>query len=143
MDEHLPTPTGETVDEERTWRDVAENWKKVGKQVADLGDRLSSAFREGWSTDEIDEEESKAVADKLRALGDKLNNAVDAMREEAKEPETKAQAKATVRATKHASSELFSELQETLSEGLEDVNKKIDDIRAKRRQKTKEKSEKE
>ncbi len=134
MDEHLPIPTGETV-EERTWRDVAENWKKVGKQVKDLGDRLSSAFSEGWATDEIDKEESKAVADKLRALGDKLNSAVDAMREEAKEPDTKAQAEATVRATKHASGELFSELQETLSEGLEEVNKKIDDMRERRKKK--------
>lgn len=133
-DEKLPAVT-EQPEEDRGWRDVAQSWKRVGKQVKELGDRLSVAFREGWTTDQIEEAEAKALGEKLRALGERLDRAVDSMREEAKQPGTKAHAKETLSSTKSASSEFFDELQTTLSDGFEEVNKKVDDLLAKRKKK--------
>ncbi len=133
MDEKLPMKSDQPAEEERTWRDVAERWKEVGKQVKDLGDRLGSAFKEGWATDEVSEEETRKVVDRLRELGEKMDRAVDSMREEAKQPETKAAAKETWDATRGASTELLDELRETLSEGLQEVNKRVDDLVQKRK----------
>ncbi len=136
MDEKLPMPTEQPAEEERTWRDVAQRWKEVGKQVKDLGERLGSAFREGWTTDEVTEEETRKLADRLRELGDRMDRAVDAVREEAKQPDTKAvPAKETWGATREASTDLLDELRETLSEGLEEVNKRVDDLMKKRKEK--------
>jgi hypothetical protein len=140
MDEKLPMKR-EQQDDDRTWRDVAQRWKEVGKQVKDLGDRLGSAFKEGWATDEVSEEESRRVAARLRELGEKMERAVDSVREEAKQPDTKAHAKETWGATREASTELLSELQETLSEGLSEVNKRVDDLMKKRKEKKKNKEE--
>jgi len=128
MDEKLPMKSEEQAEEERTWRDVAQAWKEVGEQVKDLGDRLGSAFKEGWATDEVSEEETRKVVDRLRELGEKMDRAVDAVREEAKQPDTKAAAKDTWSATRGASTELLDELRETLSEGLQEVNKRVDDL---------------
>jgi gas vesicle protein len=133
MDEKLPIKSEEQAEEERTWRDVAGRWKEVGKQVKDLGDRLGSAFKEGWATDEVSEEETRKVVDRLRELGEKMDRAVDSVREEAKQPETKAAAKETWSATRGASTELLDELRETLSEGLKEVNKRVDDLVQKRK----------
>jgi anion-transporting ArsA/GET3 family ATPase len=133
MDEKLPMKSDQPADEDRSWRDVAERWKEVGKQVKDLGDRLGSAFKEGWATDEVSEEETRKVVDRLRELGEKMDRAVDSMREEAKQPETKAAAKDTWDATRGASTELLDELRETLSEGLKEVNKRVDDLVQKRK----------
>jgi anion-transporting ArsA/GET3 family ATPase len=133
MDEKLPMKSDQPADEDRSWRDVAERWKEVGKQVKDLGDRLGSAFKEGWATDEVSEEETRKVVDRLRELGEKMDRAVDSMREEAKQPETKAAARETWDATRGASTELLDELRETLSEGLKEVNKRVDDLVQKRK----------
>ncbi|MGD2152769.1 MAG: hypothetical protein PVG79_05835 [Gemmatimonadales bacterium] len=133
MDEKLPMKSEEQAEEERTWRDVAQAWKEVGKQVKDLGDRLGSAFKEGWATDEVSEEETRKVVDRLRELGEKMDRAVDAVREEAKQPDTKAAAKETWSATRGASTDLLDELRETLSEGLQEVNKRVDDLVQKRK----------
>jgi anion-transporting ArsA/GET3 family ATPase len=133
MDEKLPMKSDQPAEEDRTWRDVAERWKEVGKQVKDLGDRLGSAFKEGWATDEVSEEETRKVVDRLRELGEKMDRAVDSMREEAKQPETKAVAKETWDATRGASTEFLDELRETLSEGLREVNKRVDDLVQKRK----------
>jgi hypothetical protein len=133
MDEKLPIKSEEQTEEERTWRDVAGRWKEVGKQVKDLGDRLGSAFKEGWATDEVSEEETRKVVNRLRELGEKMDRAVDAVREEAKQPGTKAAAKETWSATRGASTDLLDELRETLSEGLKEVNKRVDDLVQKRK----------
>lgn len=133
MDEKLPMKSEQPAEEERSWRDVAERWKEVGKQVKDLGDRLGSAFKEGWATDEVSEEETRKVVDRLRELGEKMDRAVDSMREEAKQPDTKAAAKETWDATRGASNELMDELRETLTEGLKEVNKRVDDLVQKRK----------
>ncbi len=138
MDEKLPMKSDQPTEEERSWRDVAERWKEVGKQVKDLGDRLGSAFKEGWATDEVSEEETRKVVDRLRELGEKMDRAVDSMREEAKQPDTKAAAKETWDATRGASTELLDELRETLSEGLKEVNKRVDDLVQKRKGKKEE-----
>lgn len=135
MDEKLPMKSDQPTEEDRSWRDVAERWKEVGKQVKDLGDRLGSAFKEGWATDEVSEEETRKVVDRLRELGEKMDRAVDSMREEAKQPETKAAAKDTWNATRGASTDLMDELRETLSEGLKEVNKRVDDLVKKRKEK--------
>jgi anion-transporting ArsA/GET3 family ATPase len=135
MDEKLPMKSEQPAEEERTWRDVAERWKEVGKQVKDLGDRLGSAFKEGWATDEVSDEETRRVVDRLRELGEKMDRAVDSMREEAKQPETKAAAKETWDATRGASTDLMDELRETLTEGLKEVNKRVDDLVKKRKAK--------
>lgn len=134
-DEKVPATTEQPEEEERSWRDVAQSWKRVGKAVKDLGDRLGSAFKEGWETEELDETDTKDIREKLRALGDRLDRAVESARGEAKDPRTKAHAKATVQATKEASTAFMEELQETLSEGLEEVNKKVDELLEKRRKK--------
>ncbi|UCC73951.1 MAG: hypothetical protein JSV86_05175 [Gemmatimonadota bacterium] len=136
MDEKLPMKSEEPTEEERTWRAVAQRWKEVGKQVKDLGERLGVAFKEGWATDEVSEEETRKLADRLRELGEKMDRAVDSVREEAKHPETKAAAKETWSATRGASTDLLDELRETLSEGLEEVNKRVDDLMRKRKEKT-------
>jgi hypothetical protein len=136
MDEKLPMKSDQPVEEDRTWRDVAQNWKEVGKQVKELGERLGSAFKEGWSTDEVSEAETRKVAERLRELGEKMDRAVDAVREEAKQPDTKAVAKDTWGATRNASTELLDELRETLSDGLKEVNKRVDDIVQKRKKKS-------
>lgn len=133
MTEEKVPATMEQPEEERSWREVAQNWKRVGKAMKDLGDRLGSAFREGWTTEELDESDTKDLREKLRALGDRLDRAVESVRGEAKDPKTKAHAKATVQATKEASAVLLEELQETLSEGLDEVNKKVDELMEKRR----------
>ncbi|MGD2216807.1 MAG: hypothetical protein PVJ64_08620 [Gemmatimonadales bacterium] len=135
MDEKLPMKSDQPAEEERSWRDVAERWKEVGKQVKDLGDRLGSAFKEGWATDEVSEEETRKVVDRLRELGEKMDRAVDSLREEAKQPDTKAAAKETWTATRGASTDLLDELRETLSEGLSEVNKRVDDLVQKRKAK--------
>jgi anion-transporting ArsA/GET3 family ATPase len=132
MDEKLPMKSEQPAEEERSWRDLAERWKEVGKQVKDLGDRLGSAFKEGWATDEVSDEETRRVVDRLRELGEKMDRAVDSMREEAKQPETKAAAKETWDATRGASTDLMDELRETLTEGLKEVNKRVDDLVKKR-----------
>ena len=137
MDEKLPMKSDQPTEEERTWREVAGRWKEVGKQVKDLGDRLGSAFKEGWATDEVSEEETRKVVDRLRELGEKMDRAVDSMREEAKQPDTKAAARETWDATRGASTELLDELRETLSEGLQEVNKRVDDLVQKRKEKKK------
>ncbi|UCF19119.1 MAG: hypothetical protein JSU87_14495 [Gemmatimonadota bacterium] len=135
MDEKLPMKTDQPAEEERTWRDVAQRWKEVGKQVKDLGERLGVAFKEGWATDEVTEEETRKLANRLRELGERMDRAVDSVRAEAKAPETKAAAKGTWSATRDASSELLDELRATLSEGLEEVNKRVDDMMKKRKEK--------
>jgi hypothetical protein len=135
MDEKLPMKSEQPAEEERSWRDVAGRWKEVGKQVKDLGDRLGSAFKEGWATDEVSDEETRRVVDRLRELGEKMDRAVDSMREEAKQPETKAAAKETWDATRGASTDLMDELRETLTEGLKEVNKRVDDLVKKRKAK--------
>ena len=68
MDEKLPVKA-EPTEEERTWKDIAQQWKEIGKQVVDLGDRLGTAFKEGWDTETVSEEEAKRFRDKLRELG--------------------------------------------------------------------------
>lgn len=138
MDEKLPMKTEGEREQERTWRDVAQRWKDVGKQVRDLGDRLGSAFREGWATDEIAQEETRRLADRLRELGERMDRAVDSVRVETRDPETRAAARETVRVTREASTEFLDELRQTLSEGLEEVNRRMDDIAQKRRQKKEE-----
>jgi gas vesicle protein len=135
MDEKLPMKSEQPAEEERSWRDVAGRWKEVGKQVKDLGDRLGSAFKEGWATDEVSDEETRRVVDRLRELGEKMDRAVDSMREEARQPETKAAAKETWDATRGASTDLLDELRETLTEGLKEVNKRVDDLVKKRKAK--------
>ncbi len=134
-EDRLPMKPEQPAEEERGWREVAERWKEVGKQVKDLGDRLGSAFKEGWATDEVSEEETRKLADRLRELGERMDRAVDAVREEAKHPDTKAVAKDTWSATRGASTDLLDELRETLSEGLEEVNKRVDDLVKKRKEK--------
>ncbi len=133
MDEKLPVKSDQP-DEERTWKDIAAQWKEIGKQVVDLGDRLGTAFKEGWDTETVSEEEAKRFSDKLRELGQKMESAADKVVDEAKAPETKAQAKETVEATKAASADLFGELQESLSEGLQEVNKRVDELVKKRKE---------
>lgn len=135
MDEKLPMKSEQPAEEERSWRDVAQRWKEVGKQVKDLGERLGSAFREGWTTDEVTEEETRKLADRLRELGERMDRAVDAVREEARQPGTKAAARETWGATREASTDLLDELRETMSEGLEEVNKRVDELMMKRREK--------
>ncbi len=132
MDEKLPVKT-EQEEEERTWRDVAQSWKKVGKEVKELGERLSSAFREGWETDAVTDEEARRLADRLKQLGEKMARAVDSVREEAKDPDTRAKAKQTMKSTRAASTDLLGELQETLTEGFAEVNKRVDDLVKKRK----------
>jgi gas vesicle protein len=134
MDEKLPMQIDQP-EEERTWRDVAQRWKEVGEQVKDLGDRLGAAFKEGWDTETVSEEEAGRLRDKLRELGEKMDRAVDSIREEAKQPDTKAAAKETWGATREASTQLMVELQDTLSEGLSEVNKRVDDLMKKRKEK--------
>jgi len=134
MDEKLPVKSDQP-DEDKTWKDIAAQWKEIGKQVVDLGDRLGSAFKEGWDTENVDEEEAKRFKDKLRELGEKMESAADKVVEEAKTPETKAHAKETMEATKAASADLFSEVQESISEGLQEVNKRVDEMVKKRKEK--------
>lgn len=122
-------------EEERSWRDVAQRWKQVGQQVRNLGERLGGAFREGWETDEVAEEETKRLAERLRELGERMDRAVDSVRDEARAPGTRAKAKETMYTTRQASTELLSELQETLNEGLAEVNKRMDDMIRRRREK--------
>lgn len=135
MDEQLPIKSDQPAEEERTWRDVAQRWKEVGKQMVDLGERLGVAFKEGWATDEISEEEEKRLRDRLRALGERMDKAVDRVREETKQPDTKAAAKDTWDKTRGASSLLMSEMQESLSEGLKEINQRIDELSKKRKAK--------
>jgi len=134
MDEKLPVKSDQP-DEERTWKDIAQQWKEIGKQVVDLGDRLGTAFKEGWDTETVSEEEAKRFRDKLRALGEKMESAADSVVSEAKQPETKAHAKGTMKATKEASADFFGEIQENLSEGLQEVNKRVDEMMKKRKEK--------
>jgi cob(I)alamin adenosyltransferase len=134
MDEKLPMEI-EQPEEERTWRDVAQRWKEIGKHLADLGERLGSAFKEGWDTETVSEEEVKRLKDRLRELGQKMESAADSVVSEAKAPETKAKAKRTVKATREASVQMFGELQESLNEGLQEINKRFDDVVKKRKEK--------
>ncbi|NIR43209.1 MAG: hypothetical protein GWN99_04665 [Gemmatimonadetes bacterium] len=134
-DEQLPIKSEAAAEEERTWRDVAQRWKDVGKQMVDLGERLGVAFKEGWGTDEMTEEEEKRLRDRLRKIGERMDKAVDRVRVEAKEPDTKAAARETWDATRDASSQLMSEVQDSLSEGLKEINKRIDDMSKKRKAK--------
>ena len=135
MDEKLPMQVDQPEDEERTWREIAQRWKDVGKQVKDLGERLGTAFKEGWDTDTVSEEEVSGLRDRLRELGERMDRAVDSLRDEAKQPETKAAAKQTWGATREASTQLMAELQESLTEGLQEVNKRVDEMVQKRREK--------
>jgi gas vesicle protein len=135
MDEKLPMKSEQPAEEDRTWREVAQRWKEVGKQMKDLGERLGMAFREGWDTEVVSEEEARRLRDKLRELGEKMESAVDAVREEAKQPDTKAAAKETLGTAREASTVLMAELQETLSEGLQEVNKRVDELVKRRRAK--------
>jgi hypothetical protein len=134
MEDKLPMKPEQPAEQERTWRDVAQRWKEVGQQLKDLGERLGSAFREGWATDAVTEEESRKVAARLRELGERLDRAVDAMRGEAKQPDTKAKAKETMKATREASTVLLGELQETLADGLAEINKRVDELVKKRKE---------
>ncbi len=134
MDEKLPMQVDQP-EEERSWREIAQRWKEVGKQVKDLGERLGSAFKEGWDTDTVSEEEVSGLRDRLKELGERMDRAVDSLRDEAKQPETKAAAKQTWGATREASTQLMAELQESLTEGLQEVNKRVDDMVKKRREK--------
>jgi len=134
MDEKLPMQVDQP-EEERTWGEIAQRWKDVGKQVKDLGERLGSAFKEGWDTDTVSEEEVSGLRDRLKELGERMDRAVDSLRDEAKQPETKAAAKQTWGATREASTQLMAELQESLTEGLQEVNKRVDDMVKKRREK--------
>ena len=135
MDEKLPMQVDQPEDEERTWREIAQRWKEVGKQVKDLGERLGTAFKEGWDTETVSEEEVSGLRDRLRELGERMDRAVDSLRDEAKQPETKAAAKQTWGATREASNQLMTELQESLTEGLQEVNKRVDDMVKRRREK--------
>lgn len=135
MDEKLPMKTEGEPEQERSWREVAQRWKDVGKQVRDLGERLGTAFKEGWETDEMAQEESRKLADRLRELGERMDRAVDSVKDETRDPQTRAAAKETVRVTREASTEFLDELRETLSEGLEEVNKRVDELSRKRREK--------
>ena len=135
MDEKLPMQVDQPEDEERTWREIAQRWKEVGKQVKDLGERLGTAFKEGWDTETVSEEEVSGLRDRLRELGERMDRAVDSLRDEAKQPETKAAAKQTWGATREASNQLMTELQESLTEGLQQVNKRVDDMVKRRREK--------
>jgi hypothetical protein len=137
MDEKLPVKSDQP-DEDKAWKDIAAQWKEIGKQVVDLGDRLGTAFKEGWDTETVSEEEAKRFRDKLRELGEKMEGAADKVVEEAKAPETKAHAKETMEATKAASADLFGELRESLSEGLQEANKRVDELVQKRKQKKEE-----
>jgi hypothetical protein len=139
MDEKLPIKSDQPQDDERNWKDVAARWKEVSKQMLDLGDRLGSAFKEGWATDEVAEEEERRMKEKLKQLGLRMDKAIDSMREEAKTPETKAAAKETWGATRKASTELMGELQESVSEGLKEINKRVDDLMQKRKEKKEQK----
>jgi hypothetical protein len=134
MDEKLPVKS-DAPDEDKTWKDIAAQWKEIGKQVVDLGDRLGNAFKEGWDTETVSEEEEKRFKDKLRELGQKMERAADKVVEEAKTPETKAHAKETMEATKTASADLFSEVGESLNEGLQEMNKRVDELVKKRKEK--------
>lgn len=137
-EEQLPMKSEPTAEEEeRTWRDIAQRWKQVGGQVRELGERLGGAFREGWDTDEVSEEETKRLAERLRELGERMDRAVDSVRTEARSPTTKARAKDTMQATRTASTALLAELQETLNEGLAEVNKRVDDMVKRRRERKK------
>lgn len=138
MDEKLPMQVDQPEEPDRSWGDIAQRWKEVGRQVKDLGERLGTAFKEGWDTETVSEEDVGGLRDKLKELGEKVDRAVDSMREEAKQPETKAAAKDTWGATQKASTELMAELQETLTEGLQEVNKKVDELVKKRHEKTSE-----
>jgi len=80
-------------------------------------------------------EETRKLADRLRELGERMDRAVDAVRAEAKQLDTKAAAKDTWSATRGASTELLDELRETLSEGLEEVYKRVDDLVKSRKEK--------
>ena len=121
--------------EEGGWREVAQHWRGVGKQVLGLSERLASAFKMGWQVEEMTEREARGVAEGLRALGERMERAVEAVREEAKKAETKSQAKETATSTRKASREFFSELEETLNEGFQDLNRRIDEVVKKRRTK--------
>lgn len=129
----VPVPTDQPTEEERGWREVADRWREVGQRVRDLSERLATAFREGWAVEEMTEKEARGVADQLRGLGERMDRAVDSVREEAKRPETKARAKETMYKTRAASRDLFEELEETLNEGLEDLNRRVDEVLARRK----------
>jgi len=137
MDEKLPVKS-DMPEEDKTWKDIAAQWKEIGKQVVDLGDRLGTAFKEGWDTETVSEEEAKRFRDKLRELGEKMEGAADKVVEEAKAPDTKAHAKETMEATKAASADLFGELRESLTEGLQEANKRVDELVKKRKEKKQE-----
>ena len=141
MDEKLPIKSDQPQEEDRSWKDVAQAWKDVSKQMLDLGDRLGSAFKEGWATDEVSEEEERQLKEKLRQLGLRMDKAIDRMRDEAKTPETKAAAKETWGATRSASADLMGEMQETISEGLQEMNKRVDTLMKKRKEKKAKKEE--
>lgn len=135
MDEKLPMQVDQPEEPDRSWRDVADRWKEVGKQVRDLGERLGSAFKEGWETETVSDEEMTRLRDRLRELGEKMDRAVDSVRAEVKQPETKDAAKQTWGATRTASSELMAEVQDTLSESLSELNKRVDEFVQKRKEK--------
>lgn len=124
-----------TGEEDRGWREVTDRWRQVGRRVRDLGERLATAFRSGWEVEELAGSEARGVADQLRALGERMERAVDSVKDEAKRPDTKTRARETMSATKEASRELLEELEETLNEGLEDLNRRVDEVLEKRKRK--------
>ena len=91
-------------------------WQEVVEQFRELGMRLGSAFRAGWTTGQPDE--MAGLRDELRATADRLDAAIRSAREEATRDETREQLRQVTENT-------LGEVRHATAQGLRVINERL------------------
>lgn len=106
---------------------LAESWQEIGRQVSELFEKISAAFRVAWTEERhgstAAQEEARGLQADLRAAADRIERVMKRVATETEEERA-----ATLEATRGVSERTVSEARTAAISGLKSLNQQLDQL---------------
>jgi hypothetical protein len=106
---------------------LAESWQEIGRQVSELFEKISAAFRVAWTEERhgstAAQEEARGLQADLRAAADRVERVMKRVA-----TETEQERGATLEATRGVSERTVSEARTAAISGLKSLNQQLDQL---------------